>query len=87
MLISIVVPCYNSEHTIEELVTMTLKELEKSPEYQAEFVLVNDCSKDNTMAAIRRLCEKYPFVKGINLSKISASTMPSWQLSIIPKGN
>lgn len=69
MLISIVVPCYNSEHTIEELVTLTLKELENYPEYQAEFVLVNDCSKDNTMAAIRRLCEQYPFVKGINLSK------------------
>ena len=32
MLISVVVPCYNSEHTITELVELTLKEIRKSPE-------------------------------------------------------
>lgn len=69
MLISVVVPCYNSEHTITELVELTLKEIRKSPEYEAEFVLVNDYSKDNTWNVLCSLAEKYPFVKAINLAK------------------
>lgn len=69
MLVSIVVPCYNSEHTIGELVDLTIKEFEKMPQYTVEFVLVNDYSKDNTIGTIRKLCEKYPFVKGINLAR------------------
>ena len=42
---------------------------EKLPGYECEFVLVNDYSKDGTFASIKELCGKYPFVKGINLSR------------------
>lgn len=82
MLISVVSPCYNSEHTITEHVELTLKEIRKSPEYEAEFVLVNDYSKDNTWDVLCRLAEKYPFVKAINLAKISVSTMPLWRVPL-----
>lgn len=67
MLVSVVVPCYNSEHTIAELVRLTVQEIEKLPKYSVEFVLVNDYSKDGTMDVIRSLCREYPYVKGINL--------------------
>lgn len=67
MLISIVVPCYNSEQTIAELVELTLKEIHKYPEYETEFVLVNDCSRDDTWSVLSSLAERYPFVKAINL--------------------
>lgn len=69
MLVSIVIPCYNSAKTIGNVVELTIREFEKMPGYECEFVLVNDYSKDDTFDAIKALCEKYPFVKGISLSK------------------
>ncbi len=69
MLVSIVIPCYNSEHTIEKVVDLCVAEFERMEGYECEFVLVNDFSRDGTYAAICRAAEKYPFVKGINLAK------------------
>lgn len=70
MLVSIVIPCYNSEQTIEKVVDLCVEQFEQMPGCECEFVLVNDCSpKDNTYQAIRRCAEKYPFVKGINLAR------------------
>lgn len=69
MLVSIVVPCYNSERSIEQLVELTIEEFKKIDGYECEFILVNDYSKDDTFSAIRRLTDKYSFVKGINFAK------------------
>ena len=69
MLISIVGPCYNSEHTIEPLVEACRQEFDHRNDYELEMVLVNDFSKDNTFEVIRKLASKYPFVKGIDLAK------------------
>lgn len=69
MLVSIVIPCYNSQDSIGNVVELTIKEFQKLPQYEYEFVLVNDCSGDATFAVIRRLAEQYPFVRGINLAK------------------
>ena len=46
MLVSIVIPCYNSEATIRKVVEMVMEEFQKMEGYDCEFVLVNDCSKD-----------------------------------------
>jgi glycosyltransferase involved in cell wall biosynthesis len=69
MLVSVVIPCYNSEASIEKVVEMTIVELRKIENCDCEFVLVNDCSRDHTYGAIQRLGEKYPFVKGVNLMR------------------
>ncbi len=69
MRISIVVPCYNSEGTIEKLVEECVEEFGSGTGYELEIVLVNDYSRDGTFAAITRIAKKYPFVKGVNLSK------------------
>lgn len=69
MLVSIVIPCYNSQDSIGNVVELTIKEFQKLPQYEYEFVLVNDCSGDATFAVIRKLAEQYPFVRGINLAK------------------
>lgn len=66
MKISVVIPCYNSEKSIEEVVTLTRSELIRLG-YEYEFVLVNDCSKDNTFEVIRELAKNDSNVKGINL--------------------
>lgn len=65
--VSIVIPCYNSERTIGKVVSMCMDEFEKMDDYSCEFVLVNDCSKDNTYGEIKKLGEKYHNVIGINL--------------------
>ena len=57
MLVSVVVPCYNSQNTIKNLVELTIKEFKKMPEYTYEFVLVNDYSKDQTFLSIKELAE------------------------------
>lgn len=69
MLVSIVIPCYNSEHTIGKVVELAIEEFEKLKDYECEFVLVNDYSRDGTWNAIHALAEKHPNVKGINLAK------------------
>ena len=48
MLVSIVIPCYNSEQTIGKVVELAIEEFEKLKDYECEFVLVNDYSRDNT---------------------------------------
>lgn len=69
MLISVIIPCYNSEKTILEVVEKTIKQFKEDGLEQYEFVLVNDYSIDNTFEKIKDLCCKYKFVKGINLTK------------------
>ncbi len=69
MLVSIVIPCYNSEHTIGEVVELATEEFKKLDKYECEFVLVNDYSRDGTWRAIEALSDKYPNVKGINLAR------------------
>ena len=69
MLVSIVIPCYNSEHTIGKVVELAIEEFNKLEKYDCEFVLVNDYSRDGTWNSIAALAEKHPNVKGINLAK------------------
>ncbi|HIS79872.1 MAG TPA: glycosyltransferase family 2 protein [Candidatus Scatomonas merdavium] len=69
MLVSIVIPCYNSEHTIGEVVDLCMEEFDKMDGYECEMILVNDFSRDGTFEAIRRAAEKYPNVTGISLAK------------------
>lgn len=69
MLISIVIPCYNSQDTIEKVVDLCVEEFKKIDGYECEFVLVNDYSKDKTYESIKRCADKYSFVKGIDLAK------------------
>ena len=67
MLISIVIPCYYSEKTIQKVVELTIQEFHAHKKYQCEFVLVNDGSTDGTFEKIKELAKKYPFVHGVNL--------------------
>lgn len=69
MLVSIVIPCYNSEHTIGKVVELAIEEFNKLEKYDCEFVLVNDYSRDGTWNSIAALAEEHPNVKGINLAK------------------
>lgn len=62
--LSVIVPCFNEEKNLPNLVgrlheTMTLNNID------AEIVLVDDCSRDQTKAVIEQLAKTHPFVTGV----------------------
>ncbi len=69
MLLSIVIPCYNSAGTIRKVVEMSMEVISQIEGMECEFVLVNDFSRDDTRDAIWQLAKDYPNVKGISLAK------------------
>ncbi len=66
--ISIVVPIYNSAAFMHKLLEAI--ELERvNNKWNLELVLVDDGSKDNSYGKIEELALKYPYIKGLKLSK------------------
>lgn len=68
---SIVIPCYQSSHTIAEVVKETSAELERLDFTPYEFILVDDFSPDGgaTVREIQSLAEKYDCVTAIALAR------------------
>ena len=67
--VSIIIPCYRSEGTIEHVVESIRNVFEKETEYDYQVVLVNDGSPDNTAQVIRTLCQKDSKVCGVDLTR------------------
>src|SRR5437867_4570302 len=65
---SVVVPVYNSQETLPELLAELAKNL---PHLAARFevVLVNDGSRDRSWEMIQQLAGQYDWVRGINLMR------------------
>lgn len=68
MKISVVIPCYNSEKSIKDVVYKTKKAIQQMQGYDYEFVLVNDCSNDGTFDEIRKLALEDCHIIGLNLA-------------------
>lgn len=62
--ISVVVPVYNSEGSLEELAAR-LEPVLTAAAPAFELILVNDASRDNSWAVVQKLAERYPWVRGI----------------------
>lgn len=70
MQVSVIIPCYNTQPIIHELIELTVQEFKKLGIDSWEFVLVNDCSPNpNTLPMLKVLAEKFGFVKVIDLAK------------------
>lgn len=67
--ISFVIPCYRSEHTLENVVSEICGTMGKLEQYSHEIILVNDCSPDGTWEVIRRLCRENSRIRGINFAR------------------
>jgi len=66
--ISIVSPVYRAEPIIDKLVERTSAAIGKiTPDF--EIILVEDCGPDNSWDKIMENCQKYPYVKGLKLSR------------------
>ncbi len=66
MLLSVVIPVYNSQHTIAPLVTTLISSLENQA---LEIILVNDCSKDDSEVICMQLAKQFSQVKAISLRR------------------
>ena len=67
--ISFVIPCYRSEHTLENVVAEICETMGNLEQYSHEIILVNDCSPDGTWEVIRRLCRENSCIRGINFAR------------------
>ena len=66
--LSVVVPVYNSENSLEMLVERLMDEL--LGHYPAlQIYLVDDASEDRSWMEIQRLCGKYNFIHGLRLKE------------------
>ena len=66
--LSIVIPVYNSERIVPELVRRVVEAMASARPAQAyELILVNDGSPDQSWRRIEQACDAYPAVRGINL--------------------
>ena len=67
--ITVLIPCYNEENSIEILYEHLQKVISQLQEYNFQVLLVNDGSKDNTRAKMQELHEKDPAVSYLSLSR------------------
>ena len=68
-LVSFVIPCYRSAHTIPGVVRELETAMAALPEYGYEIVLVNDCSPDDTFRVLRELAEGDGHIVAVDLAK------------------
>lgn len=68
MKISVVIPCYNEQESIE-LFYKEMSSVSEEMNNEFEFIFVNDGSKDNTLTIIEDLCQKDSRVKFISFSR------------------
>jgi undecaprenyl-phosphate 4-deoxy-4-formamido-L-arabinose transferase len=66
--LSIIVPVYNSQVTLRELVTR-LSTILPDITNEFEILLVNDGSRDDSWEIVKSLSEQYTFVHGVNLMR------------------
>ena len=68
-LISFVIPCYGSEHTISFVTKEIRDKISEKPEYDYEIIAVNDCSPDRVWDVLLELAKEDPKLRLIGLAK------------------
>ena len=68
-LVSFVIPCYRSAHTIRGVVDELRGAMAKLPDYDYEIILVNDSSPDDTFEVLRGLAEADARITAVDLAK------------------
>ena len=70
MHLSIIIPVYNSENIVEELVKQ-LNDSINSITYinSFEVIMIDDCSSDKSWKKIKEISKKFKFIKGISFSQ------------------
>ena len=66
--LSIIIPVFNSSKILEKLINEINSNLYEKFKKDYEIILINDFSNDNSWEIIKKISEKFDFIKGINLS-------------------
>jgi len=78
-LLSIISPCYNEESNVDDLYDRVTKVLEKFPQYDFEYVFIDNASNDETVKRLRAIAEKDARVKIIiNTRNFGHIRSPYW---------
>ena len=68
--LSILIPVYNSEKIIEDLVKQIIDSISDIKSIHSyEIILIDDCSTDNSWEKIKSFSKKFNLIKGISLSE------------------
>jgi dolichol-phosphate mannosyltransferase len=67
VVLSLVIPCYNEERTLEACVEKVLAIRDET--LALELIIVDDCSKDDSLAVARRIAEQVPGVVVLHHAK------------------
>ena len=79
ILISIISPSFNEQENIEELYTRVFNVFEALPEFEFEYVFIDNASEDRTQEVLRKLASKDPRVKVIiNTRNFGHIRSPYW---------
>lgn len=77
--ISLFTPCYNEEGNVYEMYTRVTEVMKSLSEYEYEYVLIDNCSTDNTPAILRKIASEDKRVKVIfNLKNFGPSRSGSY---------
>lgn len=67
--ISFVIPCYNSEHTVSDVIERIIKTVKENGKYDYEIVCVNDYSADGTLQVLKKLAAENKKIKVLSFSR------------------
>ncbi|MGT2933928.1 glycosyltransferase family 2 protein [Streptococcus catagoni] len=67
--ISIVVPCYNEEESIQLFLEAIFKVERQIPNYRLEYLFINDGSTDKTLEVLREVSDRYDRVHYLSFSR------------------
>ena len=68
-LLSIIVPCFNEEATVESFYARTSAVCAALPEIRVEYIFVDDGSRDQTLPLLKKLAEGDSAVRWLALSR------------------
>lgn len=80
--ISILIPCYNEEENIVDILNATALQMKQLSQYDYEIVVIDNCSKDKTQQLIRDVCSKDRRIKAIfNVKNFGQFNSPYYGLT------
>lgn len=68
-LLSFVIPCYRSEHSIEQITERIIKTVQTDGRYDYEIICVNDCSPDGTYSVLKKIAENNHKITVVDLMR------------------
>lgn len=80
-LLSVISPCYNEEANVDELYARVARVIDRYPQYDFEYIFIDNASTDGTVARLKLIAEKDLRVKVIiNTRNFGHIRSPYWGL-------